>query len=340
MPSFSDLKLHLPQLPAHEEWMKTISELEGRDKEATIVRAKGYNLLADFQESNASFERIGWLNSWAEAMTALESGISAFQYGSHWVLQTILRATFEWWLHLIVISEPMIGLLQVEKCGHKVVVSGRAHEYAQRKTVERLRAYAAWCLWKDKIHFRERLHPRTLEAAWDPNPAKEILSSEEGLEKYEMLFGKLESETDSRKLKQGRAEQERFFKDKIHRIDQWLGDTQLREWHDKILEVSDKNRGIVSFFNLFDPEATVSKLLQKHGLRFTYTRYSASSMGLHGSTMEQFLRIGDSEVSLKLQMDNEAREMLFDEVISECRLLFVLLGAINHFVLKNAELRI
>ena len=196
MPSMNDLTLLLPQLPSEREWMKTISELEGRSKESATVRAKGYNLLADFQEPKASFERIGWLNSWAKAMTALESAISAFDYGSDWVLQTISRATFEWWLHILVIIEPMYDLIEIERSSHKVVVSGRTHEYAKRETVERLRAFAAWCLWKDKIHFSERLHPKTLEAAWDPNPAKEILSSKEALEKYEMLFGRLESETD------------------------------------------------------------------------------------------------------------------------------------------------
>jgi len=340
MPPLNDLELHLPQLPTEEEWMKTISELGGRVKEAAIVRAKGYNLLADFQEPKASFERIGWLNSWAKTMTALESAISAFQYGSDWVLQTISRATFEWWLHILVIIEPIYDLIEIERSGHKVVVSDRAHQYAQRKTVERLRAYAAWCLWKDKIYFREHLHPKTLEAAWDPNPAKEILSDKEELEKYEMLFGRLESETDTNKLKQGRVEQERILKDKIRRIDQWLKDSQIEEWHDRILEVARKNKGAVSFFNLFDPSATIIKRLHKHGLRFTYTQYSASSMGLHGSTMEQFIHINDSVVTPKLQMNNKADETLFNGVISDCNRLFVLLGTINHFVLKNSELRI
>jgi hypothetical protein len=340
MPSLNDFELLLPQLPTEEEWIKTISELEGREKEAAIVRAKGYNLLADFQELKASFERIGWLSFWAKAMTALESAISAFQYGSDWVLQTISRATFEWVLHVLVIIEPISDLIEIEKSSHKVVVSGRSHEYSQRKTVERLRAYAAWCLWSDKVYFNELIHPKTLEKTWDPNPAKGILSNEEALERYERLFGRLESETDDKKLKQGRAEMERLYKEKIRRIDQWLGDAQLKEWYDKILEVSRKNRGAVSFFNLFDPEATVSKRLQKHGLRFGYAQYSVSSMGLHGSTMEQFILIGDSVVAPKLQMDNKADETLFEGVISDCNYLFVLLGMINHFVLKKAELRI
>jgi hypothetical protein len=340
MASINDLGLHLPQLPTDDEWMKVINELTGCEKDAAIVRAKGYNLLSDFQEPKASFERIGWLNFWSKTMTALESAISAFQYGSDWVLQTISRSTFEWRLHILAIIEPIYDLIEIEKSGLKVVVSDRTHEYAKKKAVDRLRGYAAWCLWKDKTYFREHLHPKTLAAAWDANPAKEILSDEEKLEKYEMLWGKLESETDTNKLNQGRVEQERILKDKIRRIAQWLKDSQIEEWYGRILEVARKNKGAVSFFNLFDQNDTIIKWLHKYGLRFTYTQYSASSMALHGSTMEQFINIVDSVVYPKIQVNKKSDKTLFNGIVSDCNWLFVMLGAINHFVLKNDELRI
>jgi hypothetical protein len=41
MTSLNDLELHLPKLPTEEEWSKAIRELEGRQKEAAIVRARG-----------------------------------------------------------------------------------------------------------------------------------------------------------------------------------------------------------------------------------------------------------------------------------------------------------
>ena len=98
-------------------------------------------------------------------MTALESAVPAFQYGSDWVPQTISRSTFEWWLHILVIIEPIYDLIELQKANHKIIVLDKTHENAQRKTVERLRTYAAWCLWKDKIYFQEHLHPKTLKAA-------------------------------------------------------------------------------------------------------------------------------------------------------------------------------
>jgi len=336
MLSLNDFKFLLPPIPTEEDWNKNINQLEGLEKEAAVIRARGYNLLEDFQETKVNFERIGWLNAWAKAMNALDTAFSAFQYGSDWVLQTLSRATFELEHHLLVIIEPIFDITQIKK-SHKVVVPGRSHEYAERQTIERLRAYAAWCLWSDKVYFNELIHPMTLKGVWDPIPAKTILSNKEALEGHERLYGRLESEIDSEKLKQGRAEMELFYKNKIQQIDQWLEGAQLKKWYDMILMLSRENRRAVSFFNLFDPEATLAKRLKKHGVRFGYAQYSASSMGLHGSTMEQFVFFDDAVVAPKLQMDKKADEALFKGVISDCNSLFVLLGMMNHYVLKKAE---
>lgn len=336
----NDFELLLPQLPTKEEWIKTISELEGSEKEAVIVRAKGYNLLGDFRESKATFERIAWLNLWAKAMTALESAIKAFQHGSDWVLQTITRSTFEWFLHALVLIEPISDLYALEKSSHKVVVSSRSREYSYKMTVERLRAYSAWCLWSDKIYYSELIHPKTLARIWDPSDAKKILLNEKALEQYERLFGRLESETDKEKLIEGQKEMDRLYKKKIERIDQWLEDAKLKKWSDKILEASRKIKGTVSFFNLFDHEATVPKRLQKHDLRFTYAEYSKSSMAMHGSTMEQFILINDSVVAPKIQTAEQGDEATFVQIISECNHVFFLLARMNEFVLQKPEFRI
>ena len=113
-----DFELRLPQLPTEEEWINVINEHEGPTKEAVIVRARGYNLLTDFYEPKATFERIGWLNLWAKGVVALESAISAFQEGLDWVLQTASRSTFEWILHVYVLIEPIFDLIELEKSEH------------------------------------------------------------------------------------------------------------------------------------------------------------------------------------------------------------------------------
>ena len=340
MPPLNDFELHLPQLPTEEEWLNTISELEGLEKEAAIVRAKGYNLLSDFSEPRVTFERIGWLNLWSKAIVALESAISAFQEGLDWVLQTTSRSTFEWTLHAYVLIEPIFDLIELEKSEHKVVISSRSREYSHRITVERLRAYAAWCLWSDGVFYSDLLHPKTLENVWDPNPAKKILANEKDREGYERFFGTLEVETDEEKLNKSREEMEGIYRGKKARIDRWLQDPQLKSWSNKITQLSRTNKGAVSFFNIFDPDATVAKKLKKLDLRFGYVQYSKSSMALHGSSMEQFINIGNSVITPKLNMPNQGDETLFETVISDCNCLFVLLGMLNHFVLKNEKVRV
>lgn len=69
-------------------------------------------------------------------------------------------------------------------------------------------------------------------------------------------------------------------------------------------------------------------------------QYSKGSMALHGSSMEQFVLIGDSIVAPKVKGANQAEETLFESVISDCNQLFVLLGAINSFCSKNEQMRI
>jgi hypothetical protein len=334
-----ELEIRLPQVPTEEEWIAVINELEGLNREAAIVRAKGYNLLADFYEPIATFERIGWINLWSKAIVALESAMLAFQEGLDWILQTTLRSTFEWVLHAYVLIEPIFDLVGLEKSNHKVVISSRSRMYSHKMTVERLRAYAAWCLWSDKVFYKDLIHPKTLAGVWDPNPAKKILEKEKDKEGYERFFGSIKVETDKEKLNKDRKEMERLYRDKIARIDKWLEDPQLKLWSDKIIEVSQKKKGAVSYFNLFDPDATVKKGLEKLGARFGYVQYSKSSMALHGSSMEQFVIIGDSIVTPKVKRANQAEETLFECVISDCNQLFVLLGAINHFVLKNEQIR-
>ncbi len=339
MIKLGDLELQLPKLPTDEEWINAINELQGLEKEATNVRAKGYTLLAAFNESKATSERIGWLNLWAKTIVALESSILAYQEGLDWVLQSVLRTTFEWVLHCRVLFEPFSST-EPEKSKSKVVVPIRSRKDSQRKTVERLRAYAAWCLWSDKVLYRELIHRKTLEGVWNPNPAKKILDNEKDKEGYERLFGTLVIETDEEKLNKDRKEMVRLYRNKIARIDKWLQDPQLKSWSEKLIKLSKKKKGAFSFFNLFDLDATIPKELMKYGLRFGYATYSKSSMGLHGSSMEQFIIIGDSKIGPKLNRANKADETLFEIVISDCNNIFVLLGALNYFVLKNEKVRV
>lgn len=343
MSSLNDFDLILPPILSEAQWVAIINELDGCQKEAAILRAKGYNLLKAFDESKATFERLGWLTLWSKTTTALESAISAFQFGSDWILQTISRSTFEWVLHSLVILEPSSDLISFEESSKfKVSVSKEKRDDSNRETVNRLRAYAAWCLWSDKDYYDECIHPKALADGWSGNPAKDILSDKESLQQYVNLFGTqvFEAETNEAKLLHEKKNMERFYAAKKERVARLLNEPQIKVWTDRLQNLQRRNKGSVSFFNLFDSEASVPKTLKKHGLRFAYMHYLKGSMALHGSTMEQFILFEDSSVSPRNEtIKHNNDETLFQSIIADCNQIFVLLGSIDHFYLKRPELR-
>jgi hypothetical protein len=180
-----------------------------------------------------------------------------------------------------------------------------------------------------------------LADGWSGNPAKDILADKKSLQQYVNLFGTqvFEAETNEAKLLQDKKNMEHFYTDKKVRVVRLLKDPQLKVWTDRLQNLQRRNKGSVSFFNLFDSEASVPKTLKKHGLRFAYMNYLKSSMALHGSTMEQFILFGDSSVSPRLGAIKQSDETLFKSIVADCNQIFVLLGAIDHFYLKKPELR-
>jgi len=62
-------------------------------------------------------------------------------------------------------------------------------------------------------------------------------------------------------------------------------------------------------------------------------------MALHGSTIDQFMYIGDSVISPKIQISNQVEESLFEAVISNCNHVLLALAVIDHLILKKPGLR-
>lgn len=333
MSALSDYNLVLPQIPSEEEWIEYVESLEGRERDISILRAKGYNLLADFDETSATYERVGWLSLWAKVMTALESIIPALHSGSNLILQSLSRATFEWMQHQFTITDPIHDLIEHIQTSREIVMT----EYAYRSVVDRLRAYTAWCLWSDKNYYQEIIDPRTQKNIWDSRPAREIFKNPEKLQCYEKFYGPLDSEIDDDKLKQGRRKMEALYREKIRRINDWLGDITIQHWSKK-LEENNRSRTF-SFFSLFEDNGKITKQLNKYQLRFAYASYSEGSMALHGSTIEQFMFIGDSEVAPKIQVSNQVEENLLETVLFNCNHILVALAIIDQLILKKPGLR-
>ncbi|MDD3847148.1 MAG: hypothetical protein PHC90_12435 [Syntrophorhabdaceae bacterium] len=252
MSVLSDFNLVLPQVPSENEWIEYIESTEGRERDISTLRAKGYNLLADLNERHATYERVGWLSLWAKVMAALESMIPALQSGSDLILESLSRATFEWLQHQLAITDPIHDLLENRRTHKEIVMT----EYAYRSVVDRLRAYTAWCLWSDKNYYQELIDPRTQKNIWDSGPAREILQNAKKLQSYERFYGPLDSEIDENKLRQGRRNMEALYREKIRRIEDWLGDTKVKHWSNKLKD-NYRSRQF-SFFSLFGEDSKIT----------------------------------------------------------------------------------
>jgi len=294
MTSFKDYDLVLPQLTEEDDTLQAIINQGGIIKESAIVLAQGFNLLKDIDESKATPERVGWLNLWSKSIVAMKSAISAFETDSDLSLQAISRASFEWLWHAMIINDPISETYRNINQGANVYPLERSN----RLTVDRLRAYTAWCLWADKLFYRKIIRPDNLNEIWNPEPAKSIVENEDDLERHEKIFGKIEIEVDEEQLKAQRRQMKSAYQEKIDKIDQLLLEPHLQNWNNKIQQMILKSKTTPPFFKLFN--SSIYKTLEKHDVSFGYSAYSVGSMALHGSTMDQFIHIGDSIIGPKI----------------------------------------
>lgn len=342
MLELTDYKLKLPKLPSEQEWLDTVKGMdEGYMKEAIIISARGHCLLSDITEEKATPERLGWLSLWTKTITALSSATSAVESGSDWLLQVILRSTQEWLLHAKVLTDPIHDLNSkhdaLRALSDKVIIHSASIEQSHRDTVDRLRAYAAWCLWSDLKYFEGLIGSRNMNKIWEPST---IGKEERDLQIK--LFGRaeFESESDERELSEGRRRMQAILEEKVSRIRKWLSDPHVRPWCEKIEELcKQKNIPCPSFFALFGDEGTVSSQLKKWGLAHTYAIYSGGSMAIHGGTLEQFLFVDESAISPKPPGDKQEAESCFEVVLGHCNLIFLKLASIDQHILKKPELR-
>jgi hypothetical protein len=336
MASLDDYELKKP-VGSMDKLYKTIETLDGLNKESAIVLARGFNLLSEFDEPKATYERIAWLNIWSKSVNCLRSAIPSYDTQNNLALKILCRSTFQWTLHCLVIMDPILDLYSQKLKSSKVRISLSSEDLCLKRSIQRLQAYAAWCLWSDLLHYKEISHSKTLDGVYDPNPAKEIMKDKERLFWHEKFFGKLDIETDEIVLKKGRIELEQYYMSKIEQIENLLADQLLKPWIDKI-KASDTP--CPSFFSLFANQTSLPKYLFKHGLRFAYGQYSLNSMILHGSTMEQFLIFSDTSISPRDFLGDLESDGLFENIIKDCNKIFSFLAFFNQKALHRPELRV
>lgn len=336
-------KLALPTFNL-KDWNAAVESTSGAMQEILRTQADGLRLLETIREPMASTERIGWLNLWSKTFAVLEAVAAALMHHSKLVLILSWRNSFELMLQTHTVIDPLRKLSQKTASGEAGTGTGlnTIREYAYRACVDRLRAYTAWCLWHDRVYFTEILNPRSMRDIWSVG-----LDGEDGtqgtLKSSSRFISLLEKEGgvfDDNFLHEGSRRTRTLYTEKIRQIDEWLADPLLCKWADNIEEASQNNPAGVPFYMLFDrSDVSIPKRLLREGIRFTYSTYIKSSMASHGSSMEEFIEVGEKTIKPLLKGDKDQLNILAPEVIFRCQHIYTILGILNKEMLKNPHIR-
>jgi hypothetical protein len=185
---------------------------------------------------------------------------------------------------------------------------------------DRLCAFTAWTLLEDKNLFWEHSKKQNLDMIWNHKPANGIKRNHALLEKYESIYGMLESETDPSWLRNSR-----------NRIDEWLRHPPLIEWTKIIRDIANNSKPKpVSFFSIFnEDERSIRKRLVDLNLGFAYLSYMQSSMLIHGSSTDQFFVLTNDHVAPKFFASHDDAEDTAKSVCSFSTNIILLLAIIQ-----------
>jgi len=287
------MSFHIPNL-WDKNWAEAIESAEEPAKTITRIQKRAALILKDRDQFQVTFARLAWLNIWSKTFSALDGTICALAKDSIYLLRILTRTTLELQLHLLTIMKPVLDLYEQ----NQAPVPDQSKKEKETASINRLEAYASWCIWNDRLHYKNILKPDIREAVWDPQPAIKILNDPDSLLLYEAVFGKLGVETNNRKLKKGRLIQQDAGYHRIHRFETWLNHPVLASWHEKLKSLAGpKRKNFVTFFSLIgETPMGVPKGMANLDISFGYPVYNEGSLAIHGSSLDQFFHIGETKV--------------------------------------------
>jgi hypothetical protein len=231
----------------------------------------------------------------------------------------IFRAVFELWLHTEAIIEPISELLSKSSSNDDVTILEKSKQYVMQEAVDRLRAYTAWCLRQDIFSYEKILEQETFNGIWSPDSALEIATDPDKIDAYEAFFGPLNETFDINELKQKSNESRKYILEKQKQVNEWFEDQSLSEWNN-ILKKKKRN---ASFFSLFkQDEENIYKRLSGTEFEFAYSLYKLQSQIIHGSTINQFLHVGEGQIYPQFVGSEVECEYDASSIVTSCKSIF------------------
>lgn len=326
--------IKIPEL-FNKDWEKAISEADGIYKELTICQARAANLLKNINDSKATFERISWISIWTKVFAINDAIFSAVNRNSKYLIEILTRVSFEQMLQGYTICDPILKNFENDETANGVKSKPHNEVVAWEETVDRLKAYTAWCLWNDKQYFEELLQFKTQNGIFDIHPAVDIANDPVKLTCYESIFGILDAETDYRKVKKERLRFQDNAQRNLVRIKSWLNDRELSRWKE-VISTKQKNNPVVSFFSLFnESEYSIAKRLKGMDVRWMYASYKRGSMFIHGSSIENTLHFHNGIFTPLFIETDESVKQSADWITSICNLTIMLLYILSKQLWPN-----
>ena len=321
----------------HLEWDAIINDSTKYEKELLETQRRGVNLLSNINECPVVFSKLAWLNLWTKTFNILDGAFFSLNCNSSLSsLHLLKRAILEFEQHIFTIFEPLGNI--TEKCEkHSNIISINPKRKSKFEVIDRLKAYAAWCLWCDKGYLEYCLKPEVLNEVYNSEDALNLLSSFDSLEdknSHEKLFGKLDGTPDDITLKKDRLKIQDYGRKVLNYINNLLkNDNDLNTWSKRIAELSTTKRGfrLVSYYELFNKdESSFYQKLEKSDLKFAYSEYKLGSMFMHSSSLARTFHISDNMVIPNIMDSKNSKENDALFIGSRCTSIYTLLSVLKH----------
>ena len=241
-------------------------ELSGFDPELLAERARAVRLLDGVDTTGVTPPRLAWLILWSQIFAAIRGVQAAIVFRSRLLMESTWRFTFETFLHLQAIMEPVLD--SGDGTPDAPAPDAKADEVERRLT-----AFTAWCLWNDDNHIDWMMDPRTVQS-------------------LNQVVEQSDLEADLSALRSQR--QEIWDLMDTEALDPWIRKMDRRR-------DGPDERHVFSFYELLGLETTsVTQRLITLNSGASIGAYSRASVILHGSTANHFLAVKEGKVTPRL----------------------------------------
>ena len=317
-PAFHELRFAVPPLWS-VDW-EGFPAAEGLEQDITRQLGRMGQLGRLAHDTEATPERAAWVQLWTLAFALLRDTLWAWREDNTLSLHLLSRTAFEADLNVLTML-------------HGAVDDQGADDHDA--VIDRLRAYAAWCLWQDMALYDSLLNERNLRAAFDPRVSQGLAQSlEDDPEKrrwFEELFGPVVPDDDVQVARQ-EAAAESMWGAARRRVESWLRDPRLKPWRQELEEAARRREPVRSYADLIKSQESVARQLEELGMAQARAIYIGVSHYVHGATFDCFLKTTRDQIipmGAALPGKEEAAIQVFENV----RHMTSLLGFVGHRIL-------